>query len=301
MLLDQFLIALRKEFHIRQGCFREYLKTTLPEQIQRMVERASQNSRKEIAVYLRQFEDSGWKFLQAAVRRGGVFSGSKNIHLPRDIALRFEEPIAEIWGKTILKEIRKRTSQYAKDCVQLVDQVVTWAKEQQGQHDLQSLTAQRDEINANADRLVRVGREMVNELREEIRNELIHQIEKPISARCKAFVRRNLDAGTGVKRRILDLFTALAEEATESAVAPAVELLTRRTREVEEEILSVLQQHSDPLQAAADALIATHELTQKRSDAKQRDMILSEVGNLLINGPQTCPLLDEPLSKAAPS
>ncbi|MGO9154786.1 hypothetical protein [Mycobacterium sp.] len=122
----EFLEPLRQEFKLRQGSFREFLRETLPQIIRSNVVEASATAREEISAYLAELRICNWRTLQAAVRRGGVFLSStgRKIDLPRDFALRFEVPVAQVWGGQILKEIRRRTKSYAEDCVQLVDEVV---------------------------------------------------------------------------------------------------------------------------------------------------------------------------------
>lgn len=283
--LETFLEPLRKEFNVRQGAFREFLRSTLPQRIEALVASARSTSTKEILNYLRTLKDAHWGTLRAAVRREGTFEGARHIDLPRDFALRFEEPIAEVWGKSILKEIRTRTKQFAEDCIVLVDQVVDWAKAQGARVKPQLVLAQRDEIKTDAKKLEAVGREMVNEMREEVKNNLIRAVEGPIRSRCRQFIRRNEHVGAGVKERILELFRQLADETTEAASAPASEILSACFREVETEILTVLKQHQDPLAAAAESIVASHELQLKRSDAQRRKKILTEVGDALA----TCP------------
>lgn len=287
--LDLFLEPLRKEFNGRQGAFREFLKGTLPVKIRQLVDAARTISSKEIVKYLRTLEDAHWGTLRAAVRREGTFYGARHINLPTDFALRFEEPVAEVWGKSVLKEIRGRTKEFAEDCVALVDQVVAWAKNQGARVRTELVLAQRDEIKSDARKLEAVGREMVNELREEVKNNLIRQIEGPIRRKCREFVRRNDHVGTGVKLRILDLFRQLADDATEAASGPAVEILTSCFHAVEQEILAVFKHHQDPLSSAADAIVASHELRLKRSDARRRKQILAEVETVLTACPWPLP------------
>lgn len=210
-----------------------------------------------------------------------MFDGARTINLPFDFALRFEEPIAEVWGKTVLKQIRVRTQQFARDCVAFVDQIVEWAKHQGAGVQAELVLAQREEINADAKRLEVVGREVVNELRDQVKNSLIRKIEKPSRKKCEKFVNDNQARGTGVKVRILELFERLAEDATDAASGPAIEILTARFREVEREIVAVFEQHADPLSSAADAIVATHELRVKRSDAQRRKRVLVAIGQLL--------------------
>ncbi len=279
--LESFLGPLRKEFNVRQGAFREFLRNTLPQKIEALVASARTAASKEILKYLGTLEDAHWNTLRAAVRKEGIFSGSRHINLPLDFALRFEEPIAVTWGKLILKEIRGRTKEFAEDCVRLVEQVVDWAKAQGARVQPQMILAHRDEIKADAKKLEAVGREMVNELREEVKNNLIKEIEGPIRKRCKRFVEKGEAEGAGVKGRILGLFRKLAEEATEAAAGPATTILTSCFREVEKEILTVFVRYQDPLTSAAESIIASHELRTKRSDAQRRKKVLAEVGEVL--------------------
>jgi hypothetical protein len=287
--LDEFIEPLRREFHARQGAYREYLRETLPAHIRELVEKAKGVSSREIMKYLSTLQDAHWATLRAAVRKGGAFDGARTINLPHDFAIRFEEPIAEVWGKSVLKEIRGRTQQFARDCVAFVDRVVEWAKGQGARVQTQLVLAQREEISADAKRLEAVGREMVNELRDQVKNTLIRKVEGPIRKKCEKFVNDNEDRGSGVKVRILDLFRLLAEDATEAASGPAVEILTARFREVETEILAVFEQHKDPLTSAAEAIVASHELRVKRSDAQRRKKVLAEADAVLAACPRPVP------------
>lgn len=275
--LANFLTPLREELRTRQGQFREFLKETVPQQIEKLVLNAQNRARKQIMAYLDTLQDAHWATLRAAVTRGGTFFGRRRINLPQDFGLTFEEPIAEVWSKSILTVIRQRTKQFADDCVELVEQVVTWAKAQGARVKRALLEAQRDAIVADAKNLTAVGREKVNELGEEVRNKLIRHIDGPIRSRCTAFVNENSHIGPGVKLRILRLFSRLAEEVTEAASQPATEILVKLYQSVCREINEVFEKWQDPLQAAADAIVSSQEDYLKRSDAQKRGRILAAV------------------------
>src|SRR5262249_38197966 len=153
----------------------------------------------EIHKYLLRLGHTHWATLRASVRRGGRFSGATSVDVPREFALRFEEPIAEAWSKQILKDIRRETKQYAADCVTLIERVVTWARGQGARVKPTLIEAQYDAIKADAAKLDTVGREMVNDLRDEVKNQLIEAIDGPIRDGCGQFVSRNADVGSGVK------------------------------------------------------------------------------------------------------
>ncbi len=209
-----FLEPLRAEFARRQGAFRNFLRATLPEVIEKLVAKAREEARKEISAYLAGLGVAHFKTLQAAVRRGGIYFGARQIELPKDFALRFEVPIAEVWGKDILRRIRSETKQYAEVCVHLLDEVVTWATNQGAKFQTRVVEAQRDVIKADVKNLESVGRAMVNELREQVNRRLVTGLEGPIRVRCQKFVSEHREVGTGAKSRMLDLFHELADHAT---------------------------------------------------------------------------------------
>jgi len=235
--------------------------------------------------YLRRLDDAHYAVLKAAVVKGGTHFGKRHIDLPRDFGLKFEEPIAEVWGREVLAKIRQRTKQFADDCVSLVEQVVAWARDQGARVQPALLEAQRDAIKADAKNLAAVGRDKVNELGEQVKNGLIKEIEGPIRRKCKAFVDRNAHKGTGTKHRILDLFGTLAEEVTEAAAKPATAILTRLYQGVREEIDAVFGKWQDPMQAAADAIVASHERSVARSDDQRRGRILAAAEAVLATRP----------------
>ncbi|NUN22032.1 MAG: hypothetical protein HUU09_01000 [Candidatus Jettenia caeni] len=144
-------------------------------------------------------------------------------------------------------------------------------------------------IKADAQKINTVGKEAVDELREEVKNSLIRKIENPIRNRCKRFVKKNEHNGPGVKRRILDLFNELADEAIEAATVPAIELLTERFRGVEKQILDVFNEHqeyNDPITAASNAIVTSHEEKLRRSDKKKRETVLGALTTMI----SMCPL-----------
>lgn len=288
--LDEFIETekLRLEFCNRQGAFREFLKSTMPTKIAKVVTEASVKARKEVYAYMQELRFAHWKTLQAAVRRGGTFYGSRHIDLPRDFALRFEDPIAEVWSTTLLREIRKRTREYAEDSVAQVERILKWAKGQGAKANTNLLEAQVEVIKTDAQKLNAVGKEAIEELREEVKNSLIKKIETPIRRKCKAFVDSHRDEGSGVKSRIIDLFGELADVTIEAATEPAIELLTERFREVDKQIREVFDEHqeyNDPITSASNAVVSSHEEKLRRSDKRKRDSVLSSINTIIGESP----------------
>jgi hypothetical protein len=229
-----------------------------------------------------------WNTLKAAVMRGGTFAGSRHIDLAKDFALRFEEPIAEKWGRTILREIRGRTNDYATDACGLVKEIHTWAKEQGAKVRTNLLEAEIEVIKEDAEKLKAVGKEAVDELRKEVQAKLIQRIEGPIRKKCVKFVEEGEHIGPGVKLRILQLFRKLANETIEAATDPAIDLLTEKFREVEREIVAVFnehKEHTDPIQAAVDALVTSHEQRLEREDRKKKQAVLEGLNAIVDASP----------------
>lgn len=272
--LELFMRPLRKDLGVRQGAYRTFMKKGAPQRIEDLVAVAKHKASKDIDRYLKKLWNSHWATLRASVRRGGRYSGASDINLPTQFALRFEEPIAEVWGKEILKDIRKETMEYAQDCVALVEQVTEWALAQGARVQSKVVEAQRDATRADAKKLESVGQEMVKEMRDEAKAGLINAIEGPIKKACDEFVRKNLDVGPGVRLRILELYESLADKVTEAAEAPAKQILLKLFKGVEREILNTFADHQNPLDSVTEAIVSSQKQYLERSDAQKRKRVL---------------------------
>jgi hypothetical protein len=284
--LRDFLQPLSKEFSNRQGAFRAFLSDTVPARIAAVVADAGARARRGINGHVSRLNAMHHRTLQAAVRRGGRFEGaSGEIDLPRDFGLCFEEPIAEAWGRTVLAEIRQRTQEYAGDCVALVEQVIEWARAQGGAISTDLVEAQRDALQADARKLVAVGRDAADQLRATVRRQLIRDIDAPIREQCRQFVAAGRNEGGGLKDRILGLLGELADHVIEAAGKAALGILLSCFRHVEKEIKEILANHQDPLAAAAAALLSSQEETLRRKDRVERKKIQDEILAVLASSP----------------
>ncbi len=285
--LLHFLQPLREEFRVRQGAFREFLKATLPQRIKALVADAKLATQRSIRAYLKkEIGVTHVRTLQAAVSRGGAYRGSRHIDLPRDFAFAFEEPIAEVWGKTVLPEIRQRTGEFADDCVTLVNQVIGWATENGVLVNAASVSNQREVIRGDSRKLKAIGEAAVGGLREKVKNKLTQAIEPTIRERCKSFVDADLNKRAGTRDRIMVMFDELATDAVDSAAPHAEAILLDCYRAMENEMLQAFfEAHADPLQEAADAIIESRENRQRRSDATERVEVLSQIELALRSSP----------------
>lgn len=284
--LEDFIQPLRVELANRQGYYRAFLKKTVPQRIEDLVAAAKAKASNDIDRYLTRLWQTHWATLRASVRRGGRYYGASDINLPTEFALRFEEPIAEVWGKEILKDIRKETKEYADDCVAFVEQVANWALAQGARVQPKIVEAQRDAIRADAKKLQNVGREMVKEKRDEAKAQIVNVIEGPIKSACDDFVRQNKHVGPGVKNRILELYGSLAERVTDAAEGPARKILLRLYKEVEKEILEAFADRQNPLDSIFDAIVTSQQKYLERSDAQKRRRVLGELKSLWVDMPR---------------
>jgi hypothetical protein len=283
--LQGVLEPLRREFLVRQGHFRGFLKDTMPERIRSLVAKAKESARREIDRYVAALGDAHWGTLRAAVRREGTFYGSRHINLPEDFARKFVEPVADVWGKSIIQEIRKRTREYASDAEDQVIQVADWCRSQGARVPPKLLDAQLEALRADVKQIDLAGKDIINGLRDEVKNRLAAVIQKPIQARCRKFVTDGRDVGPGVKLRTLDTFGRLAEETTDVAGEAAERLVLEHYSEVAQELRTVLKRLENPLENAADAILGAYRNRLERADAKNRERVLTAAEAIVSSSP----------------
>jgi GTP-binding protein EngB required for normal cell division len=276
----------REERQLRVGAFREFLEGTAQTRIRELVLEARQVAQEEIQQYLNSLGDAHWATLRAAVRRGGAFVGRRAINLPVDIADRFQEPLAAVWSQRLLKDIRKRTSELAADMSRLVEEICDWAEAADADVKTELLEEQRARIARRVAVMKQIGKEAVDELREVVKRRLSTVIQKPIRAACKEFVTKGDDIGTGVKKRILELFNSLARECTTAAQNPAIEVLRQNFEKVRVEINDAFGSWGDPIQETIDIIIKRRTERLKTLDDGERTRMLHEIDALLQSAQQ---------------
>ncbi|WP_081427018.1 dynamin family protein [Sorangium cellulosum] len=281
--LEAFLAPRQRELDARRGAFREFLHESVSTLIQSEVQSAAHVAREEINRYLRRLGELPWGTLAATVRKGGahVNSKGKRIDLPNELALRFEEPVAVIWSKQILAALRKRTSVLGQDYVEMVGEVVAWARGQDARVQPRFVEALHDNLTAQTKDLSSIGKDAVDELKGKVRTQLYEELVKKVRRRCERFVLEGSNHGLGVKRRILELYGELAEEVVKVGQPIATEILLGNYREVEQEIAGRFNAYRNPLDGARDAIVRSHEDSVRRSDAQRRKRVLAEIDAIL--------------------
>ena len=277
----------RRELHSRQGAFREFLKETIPERIRDLVEEAGHQAEGEIRTYLADLKHAHWATLRATVRRGGTFLHgiSRQVDIPNDFAVRIDEPVGLVWSKRILSAIRKRTTDLGTDYISLVDRVVHWASEQDPELHPEPLNALQKEVRSDMRELNAVGKEKVDNLRQAVRQQLLQRIKGPIRQRCNKFVAAHQDVGPGVKMRMLDLFDNLVPTVMETAKRTATNVLLSNFQAVETQIRDIFDQHQDPIERAAEAIVVSEKTSREREDAPRRDSVLQRIHEVTSTAP----------------
>lgn len=291
--LEQFAAPLRLEVINKQGEFREFLRATIPLTIEARVEAAASNAKSDIRKYLKKFRDYHWGTLRAAVRRGGIYDGSRAIDLPADLALLFEDPIAIVWSIYILAELRRRTAQIGTEYVSILGELVKWARQQGDAVDHKVVEALHRELQAEMKGLAGVGREAIDELRSLVKSELYEKLEKKVRQRCRQFVDSGGDRGTGVKTRMLEMLDELADLVVEAARPAAQEVLTRRYRQVEEEIRAKFDKFRNPVDAAANELLGEPLTTEQKKNAEKQQRVARQAKDLLKSLPAQASAIKE--------
>ena len=276
--LQPILVSQKEEYRARAAAFRNFLDETVQAKIEALVLEARDVAEEDVREYLNSLRGAHWTTLRAAVRRGGTFYGSRNINLPDDITGYFMEPMAAVWGQKLLRDIRIKTSNFASDTVEMVQELCEWAYVNGGELiGKELLQAQQARVSALAKQMKSVGKEASDELRQTVKSELSSTIRTPIKSACEEFVRDGDDIGPGVKLRILDLFARLAKVATLAAKDPAIRILKENAYRVRIEVQEELRKGGDPLQETADLIVETHEARILRSDVEKRALVLAEV------------------------
>lgn len=285
--LQEFIPTRREEFSARKGAFREFLKKTVPEKIVALVEQASASALEDMRRKSRSYREFHWATLRAAVRRGGTFIGARHVDLPRDYSLIYDGQVAPVWGQQIIKLVRERTRELGDDYVALIEGVVQWSEEQGARSQKRVLEALRDQVKADAKVLAGVGKEVTDELRQRVREQLLKSVAQPIQRRCQKFVDDGKDQGRGVQQRILDLFDELVPEIVRVAKGPTLRVLNENYQDVEGEIREQLKKNPDPLKTAEEAILEGHEETERRSMAQRRKRALELVNAAFDAAPET--------------
>jgi len=284
--LDTFLKPKQKEFLARQAEYRAFLNETMKATIKSAVLEATDEARKSIKRYLTKLEGYHWSTLRAAVRRGGAYVGRRKIDFPNDFTLIFEDPLAIVWSKEILVPLRRRTRELGEDHAMLVEEVAEWARSKGASVNVKLVEGLSAEVREQTQQFAEVGRELVKNLRETVKQELYEKIEARVRARCEKFVTEKQAEGTGVKNRMLGFFAnELTDVVIETAGRGATSVMEKNYEGVADEIRTLLRKHPNPLDEAAEQIVDRHEDAVRRQDRAKQKKVLEEVHAVLAAAP----------------
>jgi len=283
--LMQATDPIRREYDLRRGRFGNFLRSTVPTQIDGRLTYASNKARENLSNYLKNLEGAHWRTLQAAVRREGAFNGRVTINLVQDFILQYEAPVAELWSREILQFIRKETKAFSTYLEDAVGKLLAVAQDKGAPTSAVLLEAIRDDVHSRSEQVVSVGDDEVQRIRMTVRTELVRTIEDPIRISCRRFVEENRDVGKGVKSRIHELFRELANEVVTAAQEPTLQLLLENYESVADSITHTLGAGGDPLDAAFGAL-STVNSNHTEAESAERRALVTEIRSLVEQMPE---------------
>ncbi|MBX3245558.1 MAG: dynamin family protein [Myxococcales bacterium] len=272
---------LRDDLLRRQGAFRSYLRETIPAEIHSATLEASAEARAAIGKYLKRLHSYHWATIRAAVRRGGTFVGSKHVDIPNELTLRFEEPVAVVWDRKILQQLRRRTREMGEDYVNLLGTIVEWTQQQGARVKPELVQALHANLKADTRDLGRIGKDALADLKAAVKAELFDEINGEVARLCKHFVEKKKDVGSGVQSRMRDLLDELADAVVKSAQPAAIKVLTTNYRAVDREISTAFANYPNPIDQAVNAIVSDHETYRRRSDAQRRRHVITRTEELL--------------------
>jgi GTP-binding protein EngB required for normal cell division len=281
-LLQPFLEPKKRELAARQGNFKGFLETAIPQEIDLLIERAAWDARRSMLREIRKLQDANWSTLKAVIVRGGAYYGKRPVDLPRNLASKFEEHVAPIWSTKVIGQVRDNTAKLADYYVRVVTQAVEWAEQNGARSRSTVVQALADNIRQEGRRMVQVGRDGADDLREAVKQQLLDGVQEPIRRRCKQFAASEEASGRGVKQRMLQFFEDdILEIVVEAAKPAAARILKTNYANVKDEIVECFRQFSDPLADAEQKIIGTHLDAEKRSKAQRRARVLPAIDSVL--------------------
>lgn len=279
----RFSEPLGKELAARKGAFRTFLRETVPSEIEKSVLSATEEVRKDIQRHLRKYRAYPWQTLRATIRRGGAFVGARNVDLPTELTLKFEEPIALLWSKSILAMIRRRTREFGDDNIRIAEQVVKWTKEQGGRVPRGVAEVLETDLRTDSNQLATVGKDALDELKEKVKHALFEVSQARIRRSCQSFVTSNLDVGRGVKDRMHEFFEGkLADALLEAARPAALKVLKDSYIEVQNEVLAAMRTLVDPVDRARELVVDRQAASILQKDRAQRARLDDALAQLQI-------------------
>jgi GTPase SAR1 family protein len=271
--LNSYIEGQKSGYHHRKGEFRSLLRKTIPSQIEDKVSIASNKAMRDINSLIENMRDYPWNTIKAAVTRYGTYEGSRYINLPNQFAVLFEAPVARVWSKEILSNIKNGTLEFTEFEGQLLKEIFNWAKKNYVNYKTDLLQVLISDVDVRRKQLNNLSAHAIDEQGDEVKTALLSLITKIIRKKCVEFVEANMQIGPGVKLRMIGMFHSIAEEVAEAAALPVAELLNLKFKSVEETILKSFKENQSPLQDAKKALVERFDKKLERDGIKANEVL----------------------------
>jgi hypothetical protein len=279
--LNAYIAGQSSGYHHRKGQFRSFLRRTIPGQIEDKVCNAALKAKDDMQKVVVGMEDYPWNTIRAAVTRFGTYYGSRHINLPNQFAVLFEAPVARIWSRDILNNIKKETLSFTEYESQLLEEIFKWSKLNYANYRTDLLQALIEETDVRRGKINGLSAHAIDEQSGEVTKALLNLITTKIRNRCVRFVEANEHNGPGVKFRMINMFHKIAQDIADATTGPVAELLTQKFRAVEESIRKSFKENHDPLNDAKDALIDRYDKKLEREGVKSNEILrLIDASNL---------------------
>jgi hypothetical protein len=288
--LNSYIEGQKSGYHHRKGSFRSFLRKSIPSQIEDKVSIASNKAKDDMHSLIEAMADYPWNTIRAAVTRFGTYYGAKHINLPEQFAVLFEAPVARVWSKEILSNIKKETLGFTDYEGQLLEEIFRWAKKNYVNYRTDLLQALISEVDVRRKQLNDLSAHAINEQGGEVKSALLTLIKNKVRNKCVRFVEANLHHGPGVKLRMIKMFYLIAKDIAEATAPPVGELLNVKFKLVEETILKSFKENSNPLEDAKEALIERFDKKLERDGVKGNE-ILKLIEKALPQSPGSSKLL----------
>jgi GTP-binding protein EngB required for normal cell division len=263
-----FRASKEKELASRAGAFREFLKEGVAQSIEGLVGRAALEGQKDFTQYLRGLGQMHHGTLLASVRKGGVHCGVRSVELPKDFSQILEAQLVPLWNEEVLKAVRRRTKELAESYVSILDDFREWVKQHQLADEIPLVDALCQQISSDANTIAERGHEGSEDLRKTVRDGLYGHLRDAIRSECERFVASSRDRGTGAKSRALDFFQDLIPKIEKVSQRPVTNLFKEAFSTVEQEIRTLFERYSDPLQKVGEILFDGREM---RSESQEKE------------------------------
>jgi hypothetical protein len=205
------------------------------------------------------------------------------VDLPNELALRFEEPIAVIWNRSVVEAMKAALATFVAEFQRNVDAVVKWAGSSDVNIEPKRIERYRADVTEQLNRLLELGNAGAISLRDQVKQHLHETMEKTIRTECQRFVESGMDKGTGVGQRVVAFLKDAIATATRVAASDACHFLVQTYQGVITNVSSEFTRASEALGGAKSALVGdrTGSESRRKDEAQHIREMLKRVPALV--------------------